>query len=78
MEINNANDAKSYVASWGSSPNGGSIYLKLAVEGLEMASSIMESARNRYSNKQIVDAREAIGELRLAYFKITGKAMILK
>jgi hypothetical protein len=71
MIINNAKDAQRYINT-----GIGAGYIRLAVEGLEMSSAIMYSARDRYSADRIMDMREAIGALRLQYFRMTGKAVV--
>lgn len=72
MNINNANDATDFLNAWGSKMRPG--ILREAIAGLVMREALMD--RPRYSSDEIIDNREAIGVLKLAYFRLTGKAWV--
>lgn len=62
MLIQNASDAKRWVAAWKGEP-GAQSYSKLAIRGLKMSKSIMLSYPGRYTEEEITDLGEAIATL---------------
>lgn len=89
MNINNANTAAEWIQAWETRPivpGVGSVVIrgrrvaKLrvgviagAIDGCWMSCKIMLSARDRYSDEQIADMREAVSVLKLAYREHHGK-----